>query len=154
MGLAEIAVIAFIAVLVFGPERLPELARQLAGFVRKARSFATSARDELRDQLGPEYADLELTDLDPRTFIRRQIEEAMADLDEEERRRLRSSARRSASEREDGDDADPEDEDVEGAEHDPDDEYDADDGDDPRYSRRGNRPLGAGELPPYDVDAT
>ena len=101
------AVIAFVAVLVFGPDKLPELARQAAQMVRKARAFANSARDELRSELGPEYADLELRDLDPRAIVRKHIIEAMDDADDEAQPR-----------------------------------------------RRGLRPLGAGEVPPYDVDAT
>lgn len=85
IGLPEFAVIAFIAVLVFGPDKLPELARQAGQLVRKAKGFADSARDELRSELGPEYADLELRDLDPRTIVRKHIMEAMEDADDEER---------------------------------------------------------------------
>lgn len=83
VGLPEMAVIAFIAVLVFGPDKLPELARQAGQMMRKARTFANSARDELRSELGPEYADLELRDLDPRTIVRKHIVEAMEDADKE-----------------------------------------------------------------------
>lgn len=79
VGLPEFALIALVAVLVFGPDKLPELARQAGGFLRKAKAFAASARDELRDELGPEYADLELQDLDPRAIVRRHIVEAMED---------------------------------------------------------------------------
>ena len=77
VGLPELAVIALVAVLVFGPDKLPDLARQAGQMVRKARQFANAARDELRDELGPEYADLELRDLDPRTIVRKHIIEAM-----------------------------------------------------------------------------
>ncbi|HTW16717.1 MAG TPA: sec-independent translocase [Nocardioides sp.] len=92
VGLPEFAVIAFVAVLVFGPDRLPELAKQAGAMVRKARQLANAARDELRDELGPEYADLELRDLDPRTIVRKHIVEAMEDADEQtpRRRGLRS----------------------------------------------------------------
>jgi len=69
VGLPEFAVLAFVAVLVFGPDKLPELARQAGIMVRKARTLANNARDELRAELGPEYADLELKDLDPRTIV-------------------------------------------------------------------------------------
>jgi sec-independent protein translocase protein TatB len=79
VGLPEMAVIAFIAVLVFGPDRLPDLARQAGQMIRKARDFANSARDELRNELGPEFADLELRDLDPRTIVRKHIAEAMSE---------------------------------------------------------------------------
>ncbi|KAB2809178.1 sec-independent translocase [Pimelobacter simplex] len=82
IGFGEIVVIAFIAVLVFGPDRLPEVARQAGKLVRQMRQFANNARDELRSELGPEYADLELSDLDPRAIVRKHLAEAMAELDE------------------------------------------------------------------------
>jgi sec-independent protein translocase protein TatB len=72
-------VIAFVAILVFGPDKLPDFARQAGRMVRKAREFANEARDELREELGPEYADLSLRDLDPRTIVRKHIIEAMND---------------------------------------------------------------------------
>ncbi len=81
VGLAELALIAFVAVVAFGPDRLPELARQAGIMIRKARVMANSARDELREELGPEYSDLELRDLDPRNIVRRHIIEAMEDED-------------------------------------------------------------------------
>ena len=81
VGLPEMAVIAFVAVLVFGPDKLPELARQAGQMIRKARDFANAARDELRTELGPDYADLELRDLDPRTIVRKHIIEAMDEAD-------------------------------------------------------------------------
>jgi sec-independent protein translocase protein TatB len=84
VGLPELAVIAFVAVLVFGPDKLPEFARQAGQMVRKAKRFADAARDELRAELGPEYADLELRDLDPRTIVRKHIVEAMEEADREE----------------------------------------------------------------------
>lgn len=82
IGFGELVVIAFLAVLVFGPDRLPELAQQAGRFLRQLRNFANNARDELRSELGPEYADLELSDLDPRAIVRKHIAEAMAELDE------------------------------------------------------------------------
>lgn len=84
VGLTELAVIVFVAVIVFGPDRLPELAKQAGQMARKLRQFATSARDELRSELGPEFADLELTDLDPRTIVRKHIAEALADDDDDD----------------------------------------------------------------------
>ena len=81
VGLTEIAVIAFVAVLVFGPDKLPDLARQAAQFFKVAGKMAREARDELRTELGPEYSDLELRDLDPRSIVRKHISEAMKDID-------------------------------------------------------------------------
>jgi sec-independent protein translocase protein TatB len=83
VGLPEMAVIAFVAVLVFGPDRLPELAKQAGQMIRTAKALANTARDELRAELGPEYADLELRDLDPRTIVRKHIVEAMEEADAE-----------------------------------------------------------------------
>jgi len=108
VGLSEMAVIALVAVLVFGPDKLPELARQAGAILRKMRTFANAARDELRTELGPDYADLELRDLDPRTIVRRHIQEAMDDPEPELRSRTNGAS----------------------------------------------RPLAAGEVPPYDVEAT
>ena len=77
VGLAEIAVILVVAMIALGPDRLPDVARQAAKFLHKARIMAHNARDELRTELGPDYADLELRDLDPRSIVRKHITEAM-----------------------------------------------------------------------------
>ena len=95
VGLPELAVIAFVAVLVFGPDKLPDFARQAGRMARKMRGFANAARDELRSELGPEYADLELRDLDPRVIVRKHIIEAMNE-DEARRRACRAASARSA----------------------------------------------------------
>jgi sec-independent protein translocase protein TatB len=87
VGLPEMAVIAFVAVLVFGPDKLPELARQAGRFLRQVRTMANSARDDLRNELGPEFADLELRDLDPREIVRKHILEAMDEEDDAPPRR-------------------------------------------------------------------
>ena len=81
VGLPEMAVIAFVAILVFGPDKLPDLAKQAGRFVRQMRNLANVARDELREELGPDYADLELRDLDPRAIVRKHINEAMLEDD-------------------------------------------------------------------------
>ena len=82
IGLPELVVIIVVAVVVFGPDRLPEFARQAGRLVRQLRDLAQSAQSQLREELGPEYADLKLADLDPRQAIRRHILEAMEDEDE------------------------------------------------------------------------
>jgi sec-independent protein translocase protein TatB len=82
IGLPELMVIAIVAVVVFGPERLPEYARQAGKLVRQLRNLAQSAQSQLREELGPEYADLRLADLDPRQAIRKHILEAMDDDDD------------------------------------------------------------------------
>ncbi|MCB0890226.1 MAG: twin-arginine translocase subunit TatB [Nocardioidaceae bacterium] len=81
VGLSELMVIALVAVVIFGPDKLPELARQAGRLVKQMRGLAKGAQDSLREELGPEYADLKLTDLDPRQAIRKHILEAMEDDD-------------------------------------------------------------------------
>ena len=81
--------IALVAVLVFGPDKLPDLARQAGKMARQLRSFAHAARDELRTELGPEYADLQLRDLDPRVIVRKHIMEAMNEDDGDDQIRTR-----------------------------------------------------------------
>jgi sec-independent protein translocase protein TatB len=75
-------VIIVVAVLVFGPDRLPEFGRQAGRFERQVRQFTTAARDDIRAELGPEYADFELTDLDPRRAVRKYIQDAWDEDDE------------------------------------------------------------------------
>ena len=92
VGLLELAVIALVAVVVLGPDKLPDLARQAAQLLHRVRGLAHNARDELRNELGPEYADLELRDLDPRSIVRKHITEAMAEVDREQAQAARQSA--------------------------------------------------------------
>ena len=92
VGLMELAVIALVAMFMFGPDKLPEFAKQAGAVLRKARTFANSARDDLREELGPEFADLELRDLDPRTIVRKHIIEAMEDAGEESSRPKKRAA--------------------------------------------------------------
>jgi sec-independent protein translocase protein TatB len=79
VGLPEFLVIFVVGILVFGPDRLPEFARQAGRLVRQVRQFTQAARDDLRNELGPEFADFELTDLDPRQIVRKHIIEAADD---------------------------------------------------------------------------
>ena len=84
IGLPELAVIIVVAVVVFGPDRLPDFARQAGRFVRQVRRFSQAARDDIRAELGPEFADFELTDLDPRRAVRKYIEDVWDESDEDE----------------------------------------------------------------------
>ena len=83
IGLPELAVIVVVAVIVFGPDRLPDFARQAGRFVRQVRRFTQSARDDIRSELGPEFADFEITDLDPRRAVRKYIQDAWDEDDDE-----------------------------------------------------------------------
>ncbi|MGZ4427704.1 MAG: sec-independent translocase [Nocardioidaceae bacterium] len=87
IGLPELTVIIIVAVVVFGPDRLPEFARQAGRMVRQIRQFTQAARDDIRAELGPEFADFELSDLDPRKAVRKHILEAWEEDDEPAQKR-------------------------------------------------------------------
>ncbi|WP_404349777.1 twin-arginine translocase TatA/TatE family subunit [Phycicoccus jejuensis] len=80
----EIILLALIAVFVLGPDKLPEYAAKLAHGIRRLRVMAEGAKDSLRDQLGPEYDDIDWRQYDPRQYDpRRIVREALLDpLDE------------------------------------------------------------------------
>ena len=74
VGLPEFFVLGLVALLVFGPERLPEVALQAARLIRRLRGMAESARSELTADLEPHMRELgELRELDPRKMARRYI---------------------------------------------------------------------------------
>jgi sec-independent protein translocase protein TatB len=81
VGLPEMAVILIVGIIVFGPDKLPDYARQAGRMLRQLRTFAQSAQEDLRKELGPEFADLKLTDLDPRAVIRKHVLDAMEEDD-------------------------------------------------------------------------
>jgi sec-independent protein translocase protein TatB len=73
INFTEILVIAVLALLVFGPEKLPGLAADAARLLREVRKMATGARQDLKESLGPELGDLNISDLDPRSFVKRNL---------------------------------------------------------------------------------
>ena len=79
IGLPELMVIVVVAVIVFGPDRLPDFARQAGRLVRQVRQFTQAARDDIRSELGPEFADFGITDLDPRRAVRQCIQDSWDD---------------------------------------------------------------------------
>jgi sec-independent protein translocase protein TatB len=93
IGVPEFMVILVVALFVFGPDRLPDFARQAGRLVRQVRTLTRQTRDDLRAELGPEYADFELTDLDPRRAIRKHLLEAWEDADEPDPEPVRPTLR-------------------------------------------------------------
>ncbi|MHA7263992.1 sec-independent translocase [Arthrobacter sp. TMN-37] len=69
----EFVVLALLAVVILGPERLPEYASQLARLVKGLRRMATGAREQLREEVGPELDELDWRKLDPRQYDPRRI---------------------------------------------------------------------------------
>ncbi|MDT4934328.1 MAG: sec-independent protein translocase protein TatB [Pseudonocardiales bacterium] len=73
VGPMELMVLALVGLVVLGPDRLPGLAKDAARMIRTLRDMATGARTQLREELGPEFADVDLRNLNPRTAISRVI---------------------------------------------------------------------------------
>ena len=69
----EIIAIAVLALLIFGPDKLPGLASDAARLLREVRRMATGAKQDLKDSLGPELGDMNISDLDPRSFVKRNL---------------------------------------------------------------------------------
>lgn len=101
----EIVLLALIAVFVLGPERLPGYAQKLAQLIKKARVMAEGAKGQLKDQLGPEYEDINWRQYDPRQYDpRRIVREALVEPLEDAAATLKSGGTNADMSDVDGDD--------------------------------------------------
>ncbi|MFE9725100.1 sec-independent translocase [Streptomyces sp. NPDC005794] len=73
VGVLELVTLVILALVLFGPDKLPEAIRTVSAFIRKFREFSESAKQEVRTGLGPEFEDFEFEDLDPRAFVRKHV---------------------------------------------------------------------------------
>lgn len=122
----EIVVLLGLAIVLFGPDKLPQAAASAARFLRQVRAFGENARADLRNELGPEFDGLDLQDLNPKTFVRKNL------LGEgNELRELRDDLNRDLRDMRN---------------------FTADDV--PAQRNPGAAALAAGERPPFDADAT
>jgi sec-independent protein translocase protein TatB len=69
----EFVLLVVLAVILFGPERLPDLARKAARLIRYVRTMASSAQEQLSKELGPGFEDMDIRDLNPRTFVQKHL---------------------------------------------------------------------------------
>jgi sec-independent protein translocase protein TatB len=69
LSIGKLLVLAVIALIVFGPNELPKLASQAGRALRDLRRVAEGAKNDLREGLGPEFADFEIEDLNPKRFM-------------------------------------------------------------------------------------
>jgi sec-independent protein translocase protein TatB len=83
LNITKIMILAVLGLLIFGPEQLPRMAAQAGQALRDLRKLAEKASSDLRENLGPEYADFDFNDLNPRTFVRKHLLDPMSD-DEEQ----------------------------------------------------------------------
>lgn len=75
IGALELVTIVVLAILIFGPDKLPKVIQDVTGVIRKIRAFSDSAKQDIRSELGPEFKDFEFEDLNPKTFLRKQLSE-------------------------------------------------------------------------------
>jgi sec-independent protein translocase protein TatB len=73
LNFTKLLVLGVIALLVFGPDRLPALATQAGRALRELRRMAEGAKSELRENLGPEFSNFDIADLNPRHFVRKHL---------------------------------------------------------------------------------
>jgi len=69
----EFLLLLVLAIILFGPERLPDLFRKVARVVQYVRTVAGTAQTQLSKELGPGFEDLDLRDLNPKTFIQKHL---------------------------------------------------------------------------------
>ena len=73
IGPMALLTIIVIAVLVFGPDKLPKVIQDITRTIRKIREFSESAKQDIRSELGPEFKDFDFEDLNPKTLLRKQL---------------------------------------------------------------------------------
>lgn len=73
VGVPEMVMLAVLAVVLFGPERLPEFAKKAARVLQYLRGVANNAQSTLRSELGPEFDNLDIRDLNPRAFVKKHL---------------------------------------------------------------------------------
>jgi sec-independent protein translocase protein TatB len=80
----EFLVLGAVALFVLGPDKLPGYAAQAARLMRQLRAMADGAKDQMREQLGPEFDDVDWKALDPRQYDpRRIVRDALAASDDD-----------------------------------------------------------------------
>jgi sec-independent protein translocase protein TatB len=128
INIAELSIIIVIALVVIGPERLPQYASSLGRAVRDGRRMALGMREQVREELGPDFDDVDWRKLDPRQYDpRRIVREALSEAwEDDEPAAQRWAARETPTRR-------------------------------PKPASSGATPasqVADGAPPPYDVDAT
>jgi sec-independent protein translocase protein TatB len=89
----KILVIGVVAIMILGPQKLPYYATQLAKLVKNVRTYANGASQRMREEMGPDFDDIDWKKLDPRQYDpRRIIREALFDPDAEYERPVQDDA--------------------------------------------------------------
>ena len=73
LNFTKLLVLGVVALLVFGPDRLPAIAAQAGRALRELRRMAEGAKSELQENLGPEFSNFDINDLNPKHFVRKHL---------------------------------------------------------------------------------
>jgi sec-independent protein translocase protein TatB len=73
LSIPKLLVLTVIALVIFGPNELPAIASQVGRVLRDLRRIAEGAKNDLREGLGPQFADFEIEDLNPRRFAQKHL---------------------------------------------------------------------------------
>jgi sec-independent protein translocase protein TatB len=80
ISVEKVVLLLIIAVLVLGPTKLPEYAKKLGRLIRELRRMASGAQEKIRQELGPDFEDIDWRKMDPRQYDpRRIIREALSE---------------------------------------------------------------------------
>jgi sec-independent protein translocase protein TatB len=73
LSITKLLFLAVIALVIFGPNELPRIARQAGKALRDLRQIAEGAKADLREGLGPEFQDFDFEDLNPKRFVQKHL---------------------------------------------------------------------------------
>lgn len=80
INIYQFIILVVLALVLFGPERLPQYARTLAQWTRRVRHWADDAKVRFRDETGTDFDDVDWQKYDPRQYDpRRIIRDALAE---------------------------------------------------------------------------
>jgi sec-independent protein translocase protein TatB len=80
LSFVKIAVLAVIALVVFGPDQLPKMAAQAGRALRDVRRLAEGARADLQQHLPEEFKEFDINELNPKYFVRKHLLDEVGDL--------------------------------------------------------------------------
>lgn len=80
VGLGEFLGLLILGLFLVGPDKLPEAAKDFAKFLHKVRNFTSYASRELKENLGPGFEDLQVSDLTPKKLAQKVLGNALDDV--------------------------------------------------------------------------
>lgn len=79
VGFGEFLLLGVLALVIFG-DKLPSVAQQAGRTLRQLRQMANSAKRDLQEGLGPDFANFDPADLHPRRFVQKHL---LSDIDDD-----------------------------------------------------------------------